>query len=335
MKTMKSGASYNCCTSGSDITGCVTVQADTVRQLLRPRDENAHKGTYGHTLIVAGSVGMMGAAVLCTGAALKSGCGLVTAHVPSAGRDVIHITNPSAIVSSDPSPAFAVLPDDMGRYSSIAVGPGLGKRPETVAALKTLLNRISGERGLGRTGDDGARLRTLVLDADALNIIASCPEMFCEIPSGTVLTPHIGELSRLVRAALSCGFISRDDAEENIASDMADARPWTDDAQKVRLVKSLSWRSGSVIVVKGAHTMTCAPDGRCFINMTGNPGMAKGGSGDILSGLIAGLAARGYDSLSAAVLGVWFHGLAGDRAAAERGEESMNASDILAAIRIG
>ena len=284
--------------------------------MLEPRGEFDHKGTHGHALVIAGSAEYMGAAILCTGAALRSGCGLVTAHIPSEGRTAMLVSHPSAIISADPSPVFSSLPERFSKYSSVAAGPGLGKAERSVASLKDLLACLP----------QYENIRTLVLDADALNIISEHPEMLASIPAGSVLTPHPGELARLLRAAADCGMI------ENATS--ATGTQWTDDMHRVALVRQLCRGLKSVIVVKGAHTMVCSPDGRCFFNMSGNPGMAKGGSGDVLTGLIAGLAARGYDPLTAALLGVWFHGCAGDDAAASMGVESMNAADILENIRI-
>lgn len=306
----------------SAVSPYLAVDEEMVRKLLRPRNEFDNKGTHGHALIIAGSSGMMGAAVLSCGAALKSGCGLVTVHVPAQERHIIHIACPSAIVSRDPSEAFSCLPDNIGKYTAVAAGPGLGKSMGTVSALEALLE----ESGACRTGDTDYMAHTLVLDADALNIISGHPDMLPKIPAGSVLTPHIGELSRLISAAVSSGFI--------VDTGTPGKYPWKDDMHKLSLVAALSSRLSSVIVVKGAHTMTCLPDSRFIFNMTGNPGMAKGGSGDVLAGLIAGLAARGYDSAAAAVLGVYFHGRAGDSAADSIGMESMNASDILENIRI-
>ena len=292
------------------------VDREYAASLLETRGEFDHKGTHGHALVIAGSAEYMGAAILCTGAALRSGCGLVTAHIPSEGRTAMLVSHPSAIISADPSPVFSSLPERFSKYSSVAAGPGLGKAEPSVAALKELLACLP----------QYEHIRALVLDADALNIISEHPGMLAAIPAGSVLTPHPGELARLLRAAADCGMI------ENAAP--AAGTPWTDDMHRVALVRQLCRGLKSVIVVKGAHTMTCSPDGRCFFNMSGNPGMAKGGSGDVLTGLIAGLAARGYDPLTAALLGVWFHGCAGDDAAASRGVESMNAADILENIRI-
>lgn len=286
-----------------------------VPTLLQPRGEFDHKGTHGHALVIAGSAEYLGAAILCTGAALRSGCGLVSVHIPAAGRSAMLISHPAAIVSADGAPVFSSLPADLGKYSAVAVGPGIGRSETAAAALEKLL----------ACQPQHPEIRTTVLDADALNIISERPEMMSMIPEGCVLTPHVGELSRLLRAAGNCGLL------EDVAPAGA---PWCDDLHKVALVRQFCARLKSVIVLKGAHTMVCSPDGRCFFNMSGNPGMAKGGSGDVLTGLVAGLAARGYDSLSAAILGVWFHGLAGDAAASLRGMEAMNAEDILENIRI-
>ena len=292
------------------------VDREYAASMLEPRGEFDHKGTHGHALVIAGSAEYMGAAILCTGAALRSGCGLVTARIPSEGRTAMLVSHPSAIISADPSPVFSMLPERLSKYSSVAAGPGLGKAEPSVAALKELLACLP----------QYENIRALVLDADALNIISEHPGMLAAIPAGSVLTPHPGELARLLRAAADCGMI------ENATP--ATGTPWTDDMQRVALVRQLCRGLKSVIVVKGAHTMVCSPGGRCFFNLSGNPGMAKGGSGDVLTGLIAGLAARGYDPLTAALLGVWFHGCAGDDAAASRGVESMNAADILENIRI-
>lgn len=293
------------------------VDREYAASLLEPRGEFDHKGDHGHVLVIAGSSEYMGAAILCTAAALRSGCGLVTARIPAEGRTAMLVSHPSAIISADTAPVFSSLPADMDKYSSVAAGPGLGRSDTAAGALRKLLAALPEHPGI----------RTLVLDADALNIISEHPEMLASIPAASVLTPHAGELERLIRAAAGSGLLEGSEPEG------ADS-PWRDDIHKIALVRQLCDRLKSVVVVKGAHTMVCSPGGRCFFNMSGNSGMAKGGSGDVLTGLIAGLAARGYDSLAAAVLGVWFHGAAGDRAAALKGAESMNAEDILESISI-
>lgn len=259
-----------------------------VKNLLQPRRRFAHKGTYGHALLVCGSEGMAGAAVMATGAALRSGCGLVTVRLPREERAVLHASCPSAIVSPDPEPVFSALPENLERYSAVGIGCGLGQSPLSVRAFGELL-------GLGRP---------LVIDADALNMLASAPELVSRIPPGSLLTPHPGELRRLVGS-------------------------WAGDEEKVAKTLRFASAHHCTIVVKGACTMVCSPDGRLFFNSTGNPGMAKGGSGDVLTGYVTGLAARGYDPLSAALIGVYIHGLAGDKAAAYYGQEGMNAADII------
>lgn len=286
------------------------IKAEDVVSMFPFRDPMAHKGDFGHLLLVAGRTGMMGAASLAAGGALKSGCGLVTVHVPSSERFIIQVSHPSAIVSLDPASSFSVLPDDMSKYSAVGAGPGLGRDPETVSALGRLL----------RSG------KPAVLDADALNIIASHPGYFPIIPPGSVLTPHIGELKRLLRSALSCGLI----ASAGAGTDEV----WADEEERMELVKRLAAATGAVVIVKGHHTAVCSPDCTLRYNTTGNPGMAKGGSGDILTGLIAGLLARNFSAENAAAAGVYIHGRAGDKAAWLFGEESMNASDILRCLKI-
>lgn len=297
------------------------VDGDYADSLKLPRPEFGHKGSFGHVLVISGSSRYMGAAMLCTGSALRSGCGLVSVHIPESGVQAMLVSHPSAIILPDPASCFSVVPDDLTRYSSVLAGPGLGKAPETVSAFGALLHRLR------TTGN----IRTVVLDADALNMLSSDPRLLSFVPEGSVLTPHIGELARLLRAALDSGLITD---EQKDAAEYAGEYPWRNDIHKIDLVRRLCSRMNCVTIVKGAHTMVCSHEGKCFFNMSGNPGMAKGGSGDVLAGLVAGLAARGYDSLSAAILGVWFHGVAGDKAAMSLGRESMNSSDILGNIRI-
>ena len=285
------------------------IDADEVKRMFPERDRDAHKGNFGHALLIAGKHGMMGAAMLAAGAALRSGCGLVIVHVPADERLAIHLSHPSAIVSLDSGNCFSELPEDMDRYSAVCAGPGLGRSEKTVSALGLLLE----------TG------RPLVLDADALNIISAVPSYLEKIPRGSVLTPHAGELRRLLSAAsFSFADIFRTHGD-NV---------WRDDAEKTEMVMALAGKTGTVIVSKGAHTMVCSPSGRLRYNPTGNPGMAKGGSGDVLTGFVVGLMARGVSAEDAAAAGVYLHGAAGDRAAEKFGEESMNASDILECLRI-
>lgn len=264
------------------------VDQDLAASLIKPRIKFAHKGTYGHALLICGSEGMAGAAVLATGAALRSGCGLVTTHIPKSEREAIHITNPSAIVSCDNGQVFSEMPQDIDKYDVIGVGPGIGTAPETKEALGRLL----------RAG------RPMVIDADAINLIAADRELLAQISDNSVLTPHVGELRRLLGE-------------------------WGSDNERNKKVAMLARQTHSVVVVKGAHTMICTPAGEFFFNSTGNSGMAKGGSGDVLTGYLAGLMSRGYAATDAALLAVYVHGSAGDKAAEYFGVEGMNSQDII------
>lgn len=261
---------------------------EDARRILRPRREDAHKGDFGHALLVCGSYGMAGAAVLATMGALRSGCGLVTVHLPESERMAIHVTSPSAMVDSDPGAYFSALPSNLDKYTAVGCGCGLGRHPETEAALQALL---------------GAWHRPMVLDADALNIIAVRPELFKSVPDGSILTPHLGELRRLTGE-------------------------WTSSADMMEKAFRLACRTRSCVVVKGPHSAVIGPDGRVSCNSTGNPGMATGGSGDVLTGLLTGLLASGYPAFDAARLGVWLHGKAGDIAALHYGQNGMNSLDI-------
>lgn len=265
------------------------VTKEYISSILLKREKFGHKGTYGHALLICGSKGMAGAATLATGAALRSGCGLVTTHIPDRERFAIQANYPSAILSFDDEDYFTSLPKDISKYSAIGIGCGLGQRHQTTEAFKELLN---------------ATYKPIVIDADALNILADNYNMRQHIPGSSILTPHPGELQRLIGE-------------------------WNNEEEKITLVRKLAAKLKSIIIVKGAHTMTCLPDGNCYFNPTGNSGMAKGGSGDVLTGYITGLLARGYNSKHAAILGVYIHGIAGDKAAAKYGLEAMNSKDII------
>ncbi|MDH6355408.1 hydroxyethylthiazole kinase-like uncharacterized protein yjeF [Dysgonomonas sp. PH5-45] len=262
----------------------------TIQKLLRPRLKFAHKGTYGHALLLCGSEGMAGAAVLATGAALRSGCGLVTTHMPEQERMAVQVNYPSAILSLDKNTSLSSLTQDLTQYSAIGIGCGVGQSAQTTGVLEQLLKSDTG--------------LPMVFDADAINILAQNKELLQYIPKGSVFTPHLGELKRLIGN-------------------------WDDEAHKLKLVLEYAKDLDSVFVVKGAHTLVCMPDGQYFFNSTGNSGMAKGGCGDVLTGYLTGLMARGYSNTHAALIGVYLHGLAGDMAAQEYGQEAMNSKDII------
>jgi len=253
------------------------------------RPKFAYKNMYGHALLVCGSTAMTGAAILATGAALRSGCGLVTVHMPYSERVALQVSCPSAMLSAEPEDVFATEPQNLEKYSAIGIGCGIGTEKRTARALKNLLSKFSGP---------------MVIDADALNIIAEDKTLLDLIPQGSILTPHPGELRRL-------------------------AGPWTSDREKLSLALRLSKRTRSTVIVKGAHSAVCTDDGRIYFNSTGDSGMAKGGSGDVLTGLLTGLLACGYTSRQASVFGVFEHGKAGEKAAEYYGSESMNSSDLI------
>lgn len=264
---------------------------ERVREMVVPRKQDAYKGTYGHALLVCGSKGMSGAATLATGAALRSGCGLITVHLPECARFPVEANYPSALFSLDAGDCFSELPGDMAKYNAVGVGCGLGRNPRTATALERLLAwcRTHGIR--------------MVIDADALNILSEHPELQAAVPVGSILTPHLGELERLVGQ-------------------------WEDEEDKFDRANTLARRLDCIVVVKGPNSAVCDRGRNIVFNSTGNSGMAKGGSGDVLTGFLTGLLARGYAPETAAQLGVFLHGAAGDKAADYYGVEAMNSADL-------
>lgn len=267
------------------------IEPDYLRPRLLGRDNDTHKRNYGHLLIVAGCESMPGAAVLATGAALHSGCGLVTLHSTERALQATVNSYPSAMLSEEYEEHFCSMPDNIGKYAVIAVGPGLGRAAGTMNALMDLLT-VASSKGI-----------PMVLDADALNILSYIPDWPDLIPNGSILTPHMGELRRLL--------------------------PGTTDENRVVMARELCVYGGCTLVMKGYHTRVFTTSGACLVNHTGGPGLAKAGSGDVLTGLIGGLLARGYAPEDAAALGVWLHGYAGDCLEAERSAEAFSSRDIV------
>ncbi|MEQ8359461.1 MAG: NAD(P)H-hydrate dehydratase [Cytophagales bacterium] len=260
-----------------------------ISKLIRERDRFAHKGTFGKALIVAGSQGKMGACVLAAKAAMRAGVGLLTVHIPKIGYSIVQTAVPEAMATVDPDEnVLSVVPEHEGS-TAVGVGPGLGQDAKSVLALGQLLEQTK---------------RPLVIDADGLNILAANRELLHLVPTGSILTPHGGELERLVGVSTN-GFEQLDRA------------------------RSLATQLKSFIVLKGANTAVVSPEGKVYFNSTGNAGMATGGSGDVLTGVLTSLLAQSYTSSEAAMLGVYIHGLAGDLAAYEKGQQSLIASDIV------
>ncbi len=266
----------------------IEVTDELVRPLLHVRAKDSHKGTYGHALLIAGSTGKTGAALLASEACMRSGVGLLTTHLPKTAMLPLQVYLPEAMISVDKSDdCFSQVPD-LQPYNAIGVGPGLGKAPETMTALKILIQESKAP---------------MVFDADALNILAENKTWLAFLPARTIITPHPKEFERL---------FGKTDSRE----------------QAIELQREMAMRYKIIIVLKGANTTTILPDGRCFVNTTGNPGMATGGSGDVLTGIILSLLAQRYTPEEAAIIGVFMHGMAGDAAAAKLGMEAMIAGDI-------
>lgn len=271
-------------------TGHVLERADA-QALLPARPWTGHKGTFGHALLIAGGEGHLGAAVLAARGALCSGCGLVTVQVPGHGLPVLQGAVPEAMAIADRDNARISELPRLDAYRAVGIGPGLGTHADTAVVIKRIIQEAT---------------MPLVLDADALNILAANPTWRAFLPPGTVLTPHPKEFDRLHGTATTS-------AKERLERAVGMAR-----------------KDSCVIVLKGAPTAICTPDGRVLFNSTGNPGMAKGGSGDVLTGLLTGLLAQGLSPVDASVLGVYLHGLAGDIAAAEVGMDGMTSGDLAA-----
>ncbi len=266
-----------------------TLELADVGTKVRTRRKFDHKGVFGHALLIVGSYGKAGAAIMASKAALRSGAGLVTAHVPGLVIPIIQTALPEAMTERDADAEVFSGCDDISKYTVVGIGSGIGQEPQTVAALRQLLGRHSDP---------------MVLDADALNILAQHRELLQQIPAGSVLTPHFKEFERLFGKS---------------ADHFGRLKKASDAAVEYHLV----------IVLKGAHTAVATPDGTVYFNTTGNPGMATAGSGDVLTGVITGLMAQGYDPETSATLGVYLHGLAGDLAAGLLGYEAILAGDII------
>ena len=265
-----------------------------VRSLIRPRKRFSHKGTFGHGLLIAGSYGMAGASILAAKACLKSGIGLLTVHVPIHNHDLLQTTVPEAIVQTDIHERYFAQPTHLNRYSALAIGPGLGQEEDTALAM---MEQIQGSS------------LPIVLDADAINILSTHRNWLSRLPKRCILTPHLGELERLIGKCM-------------------------DTYERLTKVKELAAYLQSYIIVKGAWTTIVTPEGNFYFNPTGNPGMATGGSGDVLTGILLGLLAQGYTREEACRLGVYIHGLAGDIAAEAKTEIGMTAHDIVEALPV-
>jgi ADP-dependent NAD(P)H-hydrate dehydratase / NAD(P)H-hydrate epimerase len=258
--------------------------------IYKPRDPFSHKGTFGHALILAGSYGKMGAAVLAAKACLSAGAGLLTTYIPYCGYEIMQTSLPEAMVNTDENEdRLTVFPANLEIYQAAGLGPGIGTDEDTASMVKGFINSFR---------------HPLVLDADALNIIGKSPELLSSLSHSTIITPHPKEFDR----------ISGDSKNDFVRFEKA---------------KKLAVQHQIIIVLKGHFTGVFYPDGNISFNSSGNAGMAKGGSGDVLTGIITALLAQGYPASSAAPLGVYLHGCAGDLAAGLYSEEAMLPGDLI------
>jgi len=272
---------------------------NSCRQHLVPRRSDSHKGTYGHVLIVGGTEGFTGAVALAANGALRAGSGLVTAAVPGSVYQVVAAKLTEAMVyplvetngKTVSRNALTQIDALLGQATVLAVGPGMGQYPDAPAVLEELI-KLS--------------LVPIVIDADGLNALAEDPSMLEKRGGPVVLTPHPGEMGRLLNMSVAQIQADRLGIAERAARD---------------------W--GVIIVLKGARTIVACPNGHTYVNPTGNPGMATGGSGDVLCGIIAGLIAQGLDPEAAAATGVYLHGAAGDAAFEEKGARALTAGDLM------
>jgi hydroxyethylthiazole kinase-like uncharacterized protein yjeF len=263
---------------------------DIIRQLITKRKVFSHKGTYGHALMIAGSEGMKGAALLSTKSCLRSGAGLATLHSIKSVLESLSVYLPEALTSADHGENHLTELPVLEKYSSIAIGPGIGTHPDTVQVLKKLLHYNNGV--------------PLVLDADALNIISENKTWLSFLPAETILTPHPKEFDRLTEKHHS-------------------------DFDRLKTAKKFAIKHNCILILKGAYSVCCMPDGSVYFNSSGNAGLAKGGSGDVLTGILCGLLARGYTAPKSALIGVYLHGHAADLAVKETSMESLLANDVI------
>jgi NAD(P)H-hydrate epimerase len=277
-----------------EISNIHAVLKTDIRSRMKTRPRFAHKGNFGHALIVAGSYGKIGAAVLASRACLRTGAGLLTTYIPSCGYHIMQSAFPEAMVITDAAENEISHFPETHLFHAIAIGPGMGISASTQHALREFL--IDEKMQLVK--------HTMVLDADALNMISMHKELLRLLPAGTILTPHPKEFERLFGRT-------------------------ADDFKRMQLQVSMSEAYKCYILLKGHYSMLSTPDGQIYINTTGNPGMATAGSGDVLTGMICGLLAQGYHSLDAAMMGMYLHGSAGDLAAKKTSQLSLIASDII------
>lgn len=266
------------------------LEENDIRSLMRQRSDFAHKGSMGNALLIAGSYGMSGAAVLATKACLRAGVGKVTTHTPKRNYDIMQISVPEAVLQMDHEETYFSEPTETEPYNAIGIGPGLGTNENTAIALIAQIRRTN---------------RPLIIDADAINILASHRAWMQQLPKDIILTPHPKEFDRLAGTSSVFSY------------------------ERLARASELAEHLQAYIILKGHYSALCLPNGHVEFNSTGNSGMATAGSGDVLTGIITALLARGYQQADACRIGMFLHGLAGDLAIKELGKESLIASDLI------
>jgi hypothetical protein len=274
------------------LTDFYLIERDDVKRVLKPHHPFINKYNNGTVFIVAGSYGMMGAAILAARGASRAGAGLVTVHAPRCGYVPLSTGVPEVLFEADRNEIFTTSIELHHKYSVVALGPGMGTSEETIDAVDSFLKSYR---------------MPCILDADALNCIASRPILLRSIPKGSILTPHNAEFDRLFGLHHS-------------------------DEERLKKAIDVSKLYEITIVIKGHYSMIVRPDGKVYINSSGNAGMATAGSGDTLTGVIAALIAQGYAPDWGVVMGVYIHGLAGDIAVEEQGTHGLIAPDIANAV---
>ena len=266
------------------------VEENSLRRLIRKRSDFAHKGEMGNALLIAGSYGMAGAAVLAAKSCLRSGAGKVTVCTPRRNNDIMQISVPEAVIRIDDDESYFSEAIETKEFNAVGIGPGLGQQEISAVALITQIRRTQ---------------VPMVIDADGLNMLASHRAWLQQLPKGIIMTPHPKEFDRLA------------------------GNNFSDSYERLSNARDMAEHLQAYIILKGHYSALCLPDGNVIFNSSGNAGMATAGSGDVLTGIITGLLARGYNQTDACLLGTYLHGLAGDLAAEELGVESLVAGDII------
>lgn len=259
------------------------------KAIYRPRKRFSHKGSFGHALLLAGSLGKIGASIMAAKATLRAGAGLVTAHIPLCGMDSMHSAVPEVMIDIDESETHLTELPDLSAFNAIAAGPGLGLHDQSQNTIKLLIQEAK---------------QPLILDADALNILAENKTWLSFLPPDSILTPHPKEFERLTG-------------------------PTDNHFNRLEMLKAFAIRYKVYVILKGAFSAIATPTGEVYFNPTGNPGMASGGTGDVLTGILLGLKASGYSPKDTCILGTWLHGKAADIAIKKTGQPSLIATDII------